>query len=116
MDYSAYLPDIDVEDGKARVMNNLKLYLRLLGKFDGAKMKNDIVRAVDEGDGTDIIQAAHALRGTAANLGFPIVQDVTKQIEALGKTGEDCHPLMDSLDKSMESLTGAIERLLAAQS
>lgn len=115
MDYAEYLPDVDVEDGKARVMNNLKLYFRLLGKFDGEKMAGDISRAINAGDKKGVAQAAHALRGTAANLGFLVVLKVAHEIETLSKNGENCAHLIQPLDEAVLALTGTIEKILAAQ-
>lgn len=113
MDYTAYLPDIDFEDGKARVMNNLKLYLRLLGRFDGAKMAGDVTSAIEEGNNPAIIQAAHAIRGTAANLGFPVVQQIAEEIEVLAKAGQDCSHLANPLNKAISALAGSIGNILA---
>jgi len=115
MDYTEYLPDIDVEDGKARVMNNLKLYLRLIEKFDGAKMAGAVTCAIDAGDEKATVAAAHALKGTAANLGFSVVKKITGDIEALIKEGMDCSILAQPLTEAMASLAGSIGRLLAAQ-
>ena len=115
MDYTAFLPDIDVEDGKARVMGNLKLYLRLLGRFDGAKMADAIVQAASAGDRTVVVQATHALRGTAANLGFPVVRKIAEEIETLSKAGEDCAHLLAPLNDAVEALSASIVNLLAEQ-
>jgi chemotaxis protein histidine kinase CheA len=115
MDYTEYLPDIDVEDGKARVMNNLGLYMRLLGRFDGAKMAGDITDAIDAGNAKEISAAAHALKGTAANMGFGEVRRVTAEIEAAVKAGESCEELSQTLTEAMASLLQTIGRLLATQ-
>ena len=112
MDYKAYLPDINVADGKARVMGNLKLYLRLLGRFDGAKLAGNITCAINDADEKAVIQAAHALRGTAANLAFPVVQQVAEEIESLTKAGESCAHLTKPLNEAVTSLSAAIGRLL----
>jgi hypothetical protein len=116
MDYTAYLPDIDVADGKARVMGNMKLYVRLLSKFDGAKMAGAIIDAVEAGETKNAAQAAHALRGTAANLGFPVVRKITEEMELLSKDGKDCKAMVADLNTSVAALTDAIQRVLAEQS
>ena len=112
MEYSAYLPDIDVEDGKARVMQNMKLYLRLLDKFDGKKMAESVSQAVATGDVVEIVQAAHALRGTAANLGFPVVLLIAEEIEILAKSGKDCEHLLTQLEDAAVSLSASIDSLI----
>ena len=115
MEYAEYLPDVDVSDGKARVVNNLGLYVRLLTKFDGRKMAGEIVDAMNAGDSTLIAQKAHALRGTAANLGFPVVQKVTAEIEALCKDGQDSTHLAETLNNAIEALVGSVTRFLESQ-
>jgi hypothetical protein len=118
MDYTVFLPDIDVEDGKARVMNNLPLYFRLVKKFDGAKMAGDIVAAVGSGDSEEIANAAHALKGLAANLGFPVVKKIAAEIEQVSREGTGNLKLeasTASLEEVVASLVAAIERLLATQ-
>lgn len=112
MDYASFLPDVDVESGKARVMDNMKLYQRLLGKFDAAKMAADVTSASEADDYKAVVQAAHALRGTAANLGFPVVQEVTNEMELLAKKEEDSKHLVSKLNDAVTSLEGAIARLL----
>jgi HPt (histidine-containing phosphotransfer) domain-containing protein len=115
MKYAAYLPDIDIEDGKARVMNNLKLYLRLVGRFDGAKMVGDISAALKAGDEQEVMNAAHALKGTAANLGFPVVQKIAGEIETGGKSEKDYSALIKQLSEATASLAEAIGRFIASQ-
>jgi len=115
VEYSEYLPHINVLDGKARVMNNLKLYASLLGKFKGRQMVDDLLAAVKAGDETKAVQHAHALRGTAANLGFTVVHDVTHKIEAMCKSHGDCSALCDELDDSMTALEEAINTFIDAQ-
>jgi len=113
MDYSVFLPDINVEDGKNRVMGNMKLYLRLVGRFDGLKMANSIRDAVKAGDTTATADAAHALRGTAANLAFPVVQKITEEIEKGAKNGEDCTQFLQPLEDATTALAEAISRVVS---
>jgi HPt (histidine-containing phosphotransfer) domain-containing protein len=107
-----YLPDIDVQDGTGRVMGNMNLYMRLLGKFDAKKMAEEIQTAAKAGDTNGVALAAHALRGTAANLGFPLVLKVTKDIEEFSKSGKDYSGFLDELETSVASLSEAITRFL----
>jgi len=105
-EYAEYLPHINVAEGTARVMNNLKLYMTLLGKFKGRQMADDLLNAIKTSDDTKVVQCAHALRGTAGNLGFPTLHEITEKIEKLGKAGEDashlCKPLSESVDALLE--------------
>jgi HPt (histidine-containing phosphotransfer) domain-containing protein len=110
-----YLPDINIDDGKARVMDNMKLYLRLVKKFDGSKMAGDIINAINEGNTEAIRNTAHALKGLSANLGFTAVQRISAEIEALGKDGKDCSHMEQPLTEAIASLAEAVGRFLATQ-
>ena len=112
MDYSTYLPEIDVSGGVARVMNNEKLYFKLVGKFDGMKLKNDLTQAIEAKDTKAIIHVSHALRGTAANLGFGVVHKVAGEIEDLCKSEENYDHLIPAINKALDALEDAIGRLL----
>ncbi|MCL2217467.1 MAG: Hpt domain-containing protein [Defluviitaleaceae bacterium] len=112
MDYDEYLPHINVNDGKARIMNNMLLYITLLSKFKGQQMTIDLLNAIHDGDSAQAMHHAHALRGTAGNLGFPILHDITKEIEALCKNGQPCDHLCQSLSDSMSALEAAIGKFI----
>ncbi|MCL2840478.1 MAG: Hpt domain-containing protein [Defluviitaleaceae bacterium] len=115
MEYSEYLPHINVAEGKTRVMNNLKLYTSLLGRFKGRDMTNDLLASIKDGDKIKAAQHAHALRGTAANLGFTVLYGITEEIETLCKKDEDCKHLCDALDAAMTALDDAIMAFSATQ-
>ena len=59
---------IDEVDGKKRVMNNAKLYAKLLTKFKTDMNLNDLVASVDVQDWEKAQAAAHTIKGIAANL------------------------------------------------
>ena len=110
-DFTPYLPYVNVKDGMARVINNLPLYMRLLGKFKGRELANDLKKAVENGDKDKIIYSAHAIKGTCANLGFPIVCKVAGEIEELAKKNEGVAHLTLELDKEIENLMDTIDKL-----
>jgi len=113
LDYADLKPALDVADGIARVMNNKKLYLRLIGGFKGPKMAEDIVLAVESGDHDKVQQAAHALKGVCANLGMLDLTEVTLLIETRAKAEESAAELMPELNKAMDEAMAAIGRMLA---
>ena len=114
MEYAEYMPHINVNDGKNRVMNNLKLYMTLLGKFKGRQMADDLLGAIKDNDSGKIVQYAHALRGTAGNLGFPTLLGVTEEIESLCKVNKDCAHLCDALNDAVVSLEENINKLISS--
>ena len=59
---------INEEDGKKRVMNNGKLYAKLLTKFKTDTNLNDLVEFAGAQDWEKAQIAAHTIKGIAANL------------------------------------------------
>jgi len=114
MDYDLFMPHINLKDGVTRVLNNEKLYLSLVKRFKGRAMTDTLLGAIESGDSNDVIQAAHALKGTAANLGFPVVYKITEDIETLAKAGEPCtDDLRDKLQEAIDNLEQALAKLYA---
>ena len=111
MDYDAYMPHINVKDGVARVLNNKKLYFNLLIKFKGRTMANNVISAINAGDSNEVVQTAHALKGTAANLGFPTVYKITEEIESNAKKGNPCPDLVPQLEAAIDDLEHAVAKL-----
>ena len=111
--YEKYLPHIDLADGIKRVVNNKKLYFRLVGKFDCQKMVQDVIDHVKAQDYTAATHATHALRGTASNLGFVNIGNIASEIEALCKKEEDASHLLDSLVAAGDALIEKIAEVTA---
>jgi len=63
--YNTY---VDFADGVKRVMNNDKLYVKLLTKFRDDTRLNSLEEALAAGDMVKAQDAAHTLKGVAANL------------------------------------------------
>jgi len=59
---------VDVEDGSKRVMNNTKLYAKLLLKFKDDQNIKNIETHLNAGDLPNAQNAAHTLKGLSANL------------------------------------------------
>ena len=62
---------VDLADGSKRVMNNVKLYIRLLTKFRDGTNLDDLAAALAEGDLKKAQDAAHTIKGVSANLSLP---------------------------------------------
>jgi HPt (histidine-containing phosphotransfer) domain-containing protein len=61
---------INAEEGKKRVMNNAKLYVKLLTKFRADTNLDELCAAVEAQDWEKAQGAAHTIKGVAANLSF----------------------------------------------
>jgi HPt (histidine-containing phosphotransfer) domain-containing protein len=59
---------VDQEDGKKRVMNNGKLYAKLLTKFRDETKIEPIFAALDAGNYEEAQSLTHTLKGVSANL------------------------------------------------
>ena len=59
---------VDFADGAKRVMNNTKLYVKLLTKFKNDTKLDALEEGLAAGDMEKAQSAAHTLKGVAANL------------------------------------------------
>jgi HPt (histidine-containing phosphotransfer) domain-containing protein len=96
-------------------MNNKKLYFRLLRSFSGPKLAADIITAIEAGDHIRVQQAAHTLKGVAANLSLSGLMSISLQIETRAKALEGAEDLLPTLKETVEMTVAAIERLLASE-
>jgi HPt (histidine-containing phosphotransfer) domain-containing protein len=67
---------VDIADGTKRVMNNVKLYVKLLTKFKNDTKLDSLAAAVETGDWEKAQGEAHTIKGVAANLSL---QELFKQ-------------------------------------
>lgn len=111
-DFSGYMPVIDVQGGIKRLVNNKALYLKLLKSFNGQKMADDIINAVQSGDFQQIAAAAHTLKGVCANLGLIQLAEASAGIESRAKSETQSDDLIGPLNESLKETLRLIEQLL----
>ena len=98
---------INEEEGKKRVMNNGKLYAKLLTKFKDDTSMNDLaVHAVAQ-EWEKAQSAAHTLKGIAANLSLTELFNQSLDVETQIK-GKSLNP------ESLENLKTCFAETLAA--
>ena len=77
---------IDFNEGVKRVMNNAKLYVKLLAKFKTDSNTDDLSASLAAGDYEKAQGQAHTIKGIAANLSllelFKQVLELENQIKA----------------------------------
>ena len=78
---------VNVAEGSARIMNNIKLYVKLLGKFKSDNNLNDLEAAIAAGDLVKAQNAAHTIKGVAANLAFTELFTQCLELENQIKSG-----------------------------
>ena len=72
---------INEEEGKKRVMNNGKLYAKLLNKFSTETNLNDLEESVGAQDWEKAQTAAHTVKGLAANLSLTELYNQSQDVE-----------------------------------
>jgi len=72
---------VNVEEGVKRVMNNTKLYAKLLGKFKDDTNLNDAESFLEAGDMEKAQVSIHTLKGLAANLSLVELFKQTLELE-----------------------------------
>ncbi|MCD7946942.1 MAG: Hpt domain-containing protein [Oscillospiraceae bacterium] len=109
----AHLPYIDVNEGTARLMNNTKIYLSILKKFDAVPLVEEIVAAAADADYERLQRAAHTLKGAAGNLSLTRFYEVAFAIEQRAKEGASDDARLAELQEVLAGSTRAIQSLLA---
>jgi HPt (histidine-containing phosphotransfer) domain-containing protein len=113
--YEAYLPHIDAVAGIKRIMNNKKLYVTMLARFKPRQMADTLLEAMKDGDHEKVGFAAHALKGTAGNLGFPTLAVLTGEIEDLAKAKKDASHMAGILDELIAVVMAALQDFIAKE-
>ena len=103
---------INVEDGLKRVMNNTKLYVRLLTKFKADTSLDELVSALEAGDMEKAQVAAHTLKGLAANLSlmelFKQSLELETQIKAKSVNPDQITVLKDTFTQTLTEIDKVI--------
>jgi HPt (histidine-containing phosphotransfer) domain-containing protein len=104
---------INEEEGKKRVMNNGKLYAKLLTKFKTDTNLSDLVAFASAQDWEKAQTAAHTIKGIAGNLSltelFNQSLDVETQIKAKSLKPES----LESIKACFTETLSAIEKVIA---
>ena len=116
MDYSDFMPYIDVKGGLARLMNNPKFYARMLKTYL-ASMNMDyydeMAKYLAAGEFETAREKIHAFKGTSSNLSIAKNYDISRDLEAIAKEHGDYAAKLEELRVSMEATIPEINRLIA---
>jgi len=103
---------IDINEGSKRVMNNIKLYVKLLGKFKDDTNLADLEAALSAGDLPKAQNCAHTLKGLAANLSllelFKQSLETETQIKAGAVSPDQIAAVKDVYAKTMAEVDKVI--------
>ena len=104
---------INEDEGKKRVMNNGKLYARLLTKFKTDTNLNDLVGFAAAQDWEKAQGAAHTIKGIAANLSLTELFNQSLDVETQIK-GKSLNPeSLDNLKNCFAETLVHVERVIA---
>jgi len=104
---------IDTKEGLGRLMNNKKLYGKLLNNFQNGNAVEELVSSIEGGDAEKIKNAAHALKGVAANLALLELRAISQEIENLAKEGKPADDMIPALRKAAQDAAQAINEFLS---
>lgn len=100
----------DTASGLARCMNNEAFYLRMVSLELGDQNLDRLAAALAEGDARAAFEAAHAIKGVAANLSLtPIYTPVAELTELL--RGAAAVPEVGDLPDRVAAAFAALKRL-----
>jgi HPt (histidine-containing phosphotransfer) domain-containing protein len=106
---------VNMADGLKRVMNNVKLYVRLVGKFktDMSVTLQDLIAAAGAQDWEKAQAAAHTLKGTSANLSLVEMNTQALDVETQIK-GKSINPeSLENLKTCFNETVASIDKVIA---
>jgi HPt (histidine-containing phosphotransfer) domain-containing protein len=105
---------LNEEEGKKRVMNNAKLYIKLLTKFKADTNLDQLGAAAGAGDWETAQAAAHTVKGIAANLSLTELYkqslDVETQIKGNALKDESLENLKNCFAATLAEIDTVIAR------
>jgi HPt (histidine-containing phosphotransfer) domain-containing protein len=104
---------VDAEDGKKRVMNNTKLYVRLLGKFKDETKLEPVFAAVAAGRYEEAQGLAHTLKGVTANLSLKELNLRVQELEAQIKTQAVSNETVEAVTSCFAETLDRIDKVMA---
>jgi HPt (histidine-containing phosphotransfer) domain-containing protein len=104
---------IDQEDGKKRVMNNAKLYAKLLGKFRDETKMEQVFTAIEAGNYEEARELTHTIKGITANLSIKDLNEKVVELEAQIKAGSVTPQVIEAVKASFAATLPEVERVIA---
>ena len=104
---------VDQEDGKKRVMNNAKLYAKLLGKFKDETNIEPVFTAIDAGNYEEAQGLAHTIKGITANLSIKDLNEKIIALESQIKAKSVDPQTVEAVKVSFAATIPAVEKVIA---
>ena len=103
---------IDFADGLKRVVNNTKLYVKLLTKFKSENKLDDLEAAIAAGEMEKARNAAHTIKGVAANLSLTELYKQSLALETQIKGGAADPAQLDTVKAAFAKTLLEIDRVI----
>ena len=104
---------INEEEGKKRVMNNSKLYVKLLNKFKADTNLDNLVAFAAAQDWEKAQAAAHTVKGIAANLSLMELFNQSLEVETQLKGKSLNSESLESLKMCFSETLSAVDKVIA---
>ncbi|MDR0447119.1 MAG: Hpt domain-containing protein [Treponema sp.] len=104
---------VDQEDGKKRVMNNAKLYAKLLGKFRNETNFDLLFDALEGGNLEEAQGQAHTIKGITANLSIKDLNQKIVELEAQIKAGSVDPKIIEAVRESIAATMPEVDKVVA---
>lgn len=104
---------INFDEGIKRVMNNVKLYTRLLGKFKTDTNFADLAANLSAGDLEKAQISAHTLKGLAANLSLTELFERTRDLESQIKERALREDAVEAVKSAYEETVKRLDEVIA---
>ena len=103
---------INEEDGVKRVMNNTKLYTKLLTKFKNDTNLTDLLDSAEKLDWEKAQAAAHTIKGIAANLSLTELFNQALAVEAQIKEKSIKNGALENLKACFTETLLAVDKVI----
>jgi len=104
---------IDQEDGKKRVVNNAKLYAKLLGKFRDETKLEPVFSALEAGNYELAQSLVHTIKGITANLSIKDLNEKIIEFESQIKAKSVDPQTIEAVKASFAATLPEVEKVIA---
>jgi HPt (histidine-containing phosphotransfer) domain-containing protein len=104
---------VNFDEGVKRVMNNAKLYVKLVTKFKNDTKLDDLEAALASGDMEKARTAAHTIKGVAANLSLSELWKQSLELETQIKDGTVKNGQMEILKAAFTQTLQEVDKVIA---
>jgi len=103
---------VNVDEGTERLMGNTSLYERMLVKFLGMMKKTPVTPDFDCNDYADVIELAHAVKGSAGNLSITPIYEAYAEVVSLLREGKpvQAKEVLENVIPVQEEILNCIEK------